>query len=231
MSRHGGWQAQPSSSGARATSLEAAVAPIHHRRESACSLDVGLVHVPAALQRVVGLTSRLDCTLAPSTAEGTVPAGRAADGRSRRHWYRTAKLRRIDAFSQFTATYAWTTPQSGFLLCADSRLRVFFLVGPCIDPSYPDTTERHTDRFGIPWYSHCHSHLLDRTDRRTHSRFGSRKCQVTHDGDPVTRTGTRPRRCAASDRQSTATGVGGPCLAGFLRSFVRVALVDSCGPS
>ena len=83
MSRYGGWKAQRSSSGARATSLEAAVAPIHHRRESACSLDVGLV--PAALQRVVGLTSRLDCTLAPSTAEGTVQAGRAADGLPRRH--------------------------------------------------------------------------------------------------------------------------------------------------
>ena len=108
MSWHGGWQAQHSSSGARAMSLEVAVAPIHHRRESACSLDVGLV--PAALQRVVGLTSRLDCTLAPSTAEGTVPAGRAADGRSRRHWYRTAELGRIDAISQFTATYAWTPP-------------------------------------------------------------------------------------------------------------------------
>ena len=54
VSKHGGWQAQRSSSGARATSLEAAVAPIHHRRESACSLDVGLV--PATLQRVVGLT-------------------------------------------------------------------------------------------------------------------------------------------------------------------------------
>ena len=46
------------------------------------NVDVGLV--PAALQRVVGLTSRLDCTLAPSTAEGTVPAGRAADGLPRR---------------------------------------------------------------------------------------------------------------------------------------------------
>ena len=74
----------------------------------ALSLDVGLV--PAALQRVFGLTSRLDCTLAPSTAEGTVPAGRAADGLSRRHRYRGAELRRIDAFSQFTATYAWTPP-------------------------------------------------------------------------------------------------------------------------
>ena len=48
MSRHGGWQAQRSSSGAWATSLETVVAPIHHRRESACSLDVGLV--PPALQ-------------------------------------------------------------------------------------------------------------------------------------------------------------------------------------
>ena len=76
--------------------------------ESACSLDVGLV--PAALQRVVGLTSRLDCTLAPSTAEGTVPAGRAADGLPRRHWYRTAELGRIDPFTQFTATYALTPP-------------------------------------------------------------------------------------------------------------------------
>ena len=108
MSRHGGWQAQRSSGSARATSLEAAVAPIHHRRESACSLDVGLV--PAALQRVVGLASRLDCTLAPSTAEGTVPAGRAADGLPRRSRYRTAELGRIDAFSQFSATYAWTPP-------------------------------------------------------------------------------------------------------------------------
>ena len=106
MCRHSGWQAQCSSSGARATSLETAVAPIQHRRESACSLDVGLV--PAALQRVFGLTSRLDCTLAPSTAEGTVPAGRAADGLSRRHRYRGAELRRIDAVSQFTATYLGT---------------------------------------------------------------------------------------------------------------------------
>ena len=108
MSRHGGWKAQRSSSGARATSLETAVAPIHHRRESACSLDVGLV--PAALQRVVGLTSRLDCTLAPSTAEGTVPAGRAADGLPRRHWYRTACLRKSGLDSQTYTTYRWTTP-------------------------------------------------------------------------------------------------------------------------
>ena len=37
VSQHGGWQAQRSSSGARATSLEAAAAPIHHRRVSACA--------------------------------------------------------------------------------------------------------------------------------------------------------------------------------------------------
>ena len=108
MSWHGGWQAQHSSSGARATSLEAAVAPIHHRRESACSLDVGLV--PAALQRVVGLTSRLVRSLGSGEIEGSRGSPRAADGLSRRHWYRGAGLRRIDAFSQFTATYAWTPP-------------------------------------------------------------------------------------------------------------------------
>ena len=69
MSWHGGWQAQHSSSGARATSLEAAVAPIHHRRESACSLDVGFV--PPALQRVVDLRPLLACALGLSDAEGT----------------------------------------------------------------------------------------------------------------------------------------------------------------
>ena len=108
MSRYGGWKAQRSSSGARATSLEAAVAPIHHRRESACSLDVGLV--PAALQRVVGLRPRLLRSLGSDEVEGSRGSTRAADGRSRRHRYRGAELGRIDAFSQFTATYAWTPP-------------------------------------------------------------------------------------------------------------------------
>ena len=73
-SRHGGWQAQRSSSGTRATSLVAAIAPIHHRRESACSLDVGLV--PAALQRVVGLRPRLVRSLGSGEIRGIagVPA-------------------------------------------------------------------------------------------------------------------------------------------------------------
>ena len=34
----------------------------------------------------------------------------ALDGLPRRSRYRTAELGRIDAFSQFTATYAWTPP-------------------------------------------------------------------------------------------------------------------------
>ena len=101
--------------------LEASVHPIHHRRESACSLDVGLV--PAALQRVVGLTSRLDCTLAPSTAEGTVPAGRAADGLPRRHWYRGGCLRRIGRFSQTYTTYRCAVDHAYSIL-----IRIVFLV-------------------------------------------------------------------------------------------------------
>ena len=68
MSWHGGWQAQRSSSGARATSLEAAVAPI---RESACSLDVGLV--PAALQRVVGLRPPLGAIPSAAATRDSVP--------------------------------------------------------------------------------------------------------------------------------------------------------------
>ena len=138
MSRHGGWKAQRSSSGARATSLETAVAPIQHRRESACSPDVGFV--PPALQRVTVHVLHLYCSssLRPLLAcalhtarvatrcEHWPPAaavrhtrdirypqrmdGRAAIGT------RTAELGRIDAFSQFTATYAWTPP------CAYRRL-------------------------------------------------------------------------------------------------------------
>ena len=108
MSRHGGWQAQRSSIGAWATSLETAVAPIQHRRESACSLDVGLV--PAALQRVVGLTSRLVRSLGSGEVEGSRGPPPAADGRSRRHWYRGGCLRRIGRFSQTYTTYRWTTP-------------------------------------------------------------------------------------------------------------------------
>ena len=86
MSRHGGWKAQRSSSGARATSLEAAVAPIHHRRESAGSLDVGFV--PAALQRVRGLRPLLKCALRKNRGQRTFLQSPAADGRSRRHRYR-----------------------------------------------------------------------------------------------------------------------------------------------
>ena len=108
MSWHGGWQAQHSSSGARAMSLEVAVAPIHHRRESACSLDVGLV--PAALQRVVGLRPLLDSALRNGDAERTVHHQHALDGLPRRHRGRTACLGRIDPFSQFSTTYAWTPP-------------------------------------------------------------------------------------------------------------------------
>ena len=122
MSRHGDWQAQRSSSGAWATSLEPAVAPIHHRRESAGSLDVGFV--PAALQRVRGLRPLLKCALRKNRGQRTFLQSPAADGRSRRHRYRTAGLGRIDAFSQFTATYAWTPPVAGespeeaFIACA-----------------------------------------------------------------------------------------------------------------
>ena len=63
----------------------------------------------------VGLTSRLDCTdrtLAPSTAEGVLSRlGVQRTDCRRRHRYRGAELGRIDPFiSQFTATYAWTTP-------------------------------------------------------------------------------------------------------------------------
>ena len=83
-------------------SLEVAVAPIHHRRESACSLAVGFV--PAALQRVRGLRPLLKCALRTTRGHRTFLQSPAADGRSRRHWYRDAELRRIDAFSQFTAT-------------------------------------------------------------------------------------------------------------------------------
>ena len=93
MRRHGGWKAQRSSSGARATSLETAVAPIHHRRESACSLDVGFV--PPALQRVSSLRPLLACVLGLSDAEDTRHHQHALDGLSRWHWYRTAELRRI----------------------------------------------------------------------------------------------------------------------------------------
>jgi len=102
VSRHGGWKAQRSSSGARATSLETAVAPVQHRRKSACSLNVGFV--PPALQRVSSLRPLLACVLGLSDAEDTRHHQHALDGLSRWHWYRTAELRRIDAFSQFTAT-------------------------------------------------------------------------------------------------------------------------------
>ena len=61
MSQYGDWKAQCSSSSARATSLEAAVAPIHHRRESACSLDVGFVLL--TLQRIGGWRPLLVCAL------------------------------------------------------------------------------------------------------------------------------------------------------------------------
>ena len=108
MSRHGDWQAQRSSSGAWATSLEPAVAPIHHRRESAGSLDVGFV--PAALQRVRGLRPLLKCALRKNRGQRTFLQSPAADGRSRRHWYRGGCLRRIGRFSQTYTTYRWTTP-------------------------------------------------------------------------------------------------------------------------
>ena len=43
-------------------------------------------------------------------AHRTVHHQHALDGLPPRHWDRGAELRRIDAFSQFTATYAWTPP-------------------------------------------------------------------------------------------------------------------------
>jgi hypothetical protein len=52
----------------------------------------------------------LDRTLGLSYAERSVHRQRSADGRSSRDRYRTACLRRIVGFSQFTATYAWTLP-------------------------------------------------------------------------------------------------------------------------
>ena len=92
------WQAQRAAvahvgyePGAWRVEAAVGVAPIHHRRESACSLDIGFV--PAALQRVGSLRPLLLRALAPVEVEGT-----------------------HDHAAQFTATYAWTTPgcrQSG----------------------------------------------------------------------------------------------------------------------
>ena len=85
MRRHGGWKAQRSSSGARATSLETAVAPVQHRRKSACSLAVGFV--PPALQRVHGLRPLLKCALRTTRGQRTFYQAPAADGLSGRDWY------------------------------------------------------------------------------------------------------------------------------------------------
>ena len=56
-------------------------------------------------------------TLAPSTAEGTVPAGSAADGLPRRHWYRTysrtARRRKMVSAGCFSQTYMYTTYRGG----------------------------------------------------------------------------------------------------------------------
>ena len=68
---------------------------------------------------VVGLRPLLDSAL-HGDAERTVHHQHALDGLLRRHWYRGAELGRIDAFSQFTATYAWTPPT--VIITSNTRL-------------------------------------------------------------------------------------------------------------
>ena len=139
MSRHGGWQAQRSSSGAwglepgSGTSLQAAVAPIHHRRaESAYSLDVGLVHVPALLssasnrrrfETALGVCAAHSCVATAHTHAVLVGkfnlkflllyfiqctrSGRGTETVGRRHWYPeaadTAKKRSLFSDIKYTA--------------------------------------------------------------------------------------------------------------------------------
>ena len=54
---------------------------IHHRRESACSLDIGVWYkLLSTLQRVVGLRPRLVRSLGSGEVEGSRGSPRAADG-------------------------------------------------------------------------------------------------------------------------------------------------------
>ena len=69
-----------------------------------------LSSVPLVLDKIERWRPLLDRTLGLSCAERSDHRQRSADGRSRRHRYRTACLGRIVGFSQFTTTYAWTLP-------------------------------------------------------------------------------------------------------------------------
>ena len=69
-----------------------------------------LSFVPLQLDHFERSRPLLDRTLGLSYAERSVCRQRSADGRSSRDRYRTACLRRIVGFSQFSATYAWTLP-------------------------------------------------------------------------------------------------------------------------
>ena len=69
-----------------------------------------LSFVPLQLDHFERSRPLLDRTLGLSYAERSVCRQRSVDGRSSRDRYRTACLRRIVGFSQFSATYAWTLP-------------------------------------------------------------------------------------------------------------------------